>query len=274
MQSSESTTKIIPAFLKAQSDFEAVKRTVTNDFFGSKYATLDDILAMVRPILAKNNIAFMQPLETLETGETVIETRIYHTSGEWLSAQVKMPEIDQKGANVLQEFGISVTYMHRYTLSSFLGISVEDDNDGNKPRKKEYSKVENPGDIEVTFGKHNGLTISQIWEFDAGYVRWLSNNARQGAMRAAAAQYAQEKEAKPEGKSFDPKAVNDSTFGEDWVAMIEAAVKYLDNVSDAEKAKQAIKSHFEGQKSTPLRCFVYLRDEYSEEQYSNGDIDF
>ena len=262
MQSSEKTDNIILALRNAQSEFETVKRTVTNDFFGSKYATLDDILEMVKPVLHKNDLVLMQSIETQEDGQPVIETRIWHTSGEWLSATVKMPEIDQKGANVLQEFGISVTYMRRYTLSSFLGISVEDDNDGNKPQKRNV-KVDSPGEVEVTFGKYKGKTLEQIWDEDSGYVRWLADKARDGFMQAVAAQFAQSKESESTTQPFDVNKVTKATFKNDWDAMLDAALEHLPSVTDKELAKEAIKARFE--KATVYESWCFLRDEFGKE---------
>ena len=135
MQTSESVVELVSALAKSQSEFEQVQRTMTNAFFHSKYATLDDMLFSCMPVLSANGLAIIQPIETVENGDTILETRLFHTSGEWLSSKVKVPTMQQKGANALQEFGIGITYMRRYMLSSLLGISTEDDNDGNKPKQ-------------------------------------------------------------------------------------------------------------------------------------------
>lgn len=263
MDKSETITTLIKALTKAQSEFEPVKRTVTNTFFGAKYATLDSVLASCIPILTKHALLVIQPIETLENGNCVLETRILHMSGEWLSSKVTIPQMQQKGANALQEFGIGITYMRRYMLSSLLGISTEDDNDGNKtqetkPPQRQTAKPEydNPADVIVGFGKkHKGETLGQILKTDKSYVEWLATSANDDWMKNAAS------EVLNAPKPFDIHKVN---WGNNWDAMFEAALEHLPNVTDLEKAKQTTKEHFKG-KATASQCWDYMRDEYKEE---------
>lgn len=176
MQTSENITELIKALVNAQREFEPVKRTVTNSFFHSKYATLDDVLAACVPILVKCGLTVLQPIETLESGETIIETRLLHVSGEWLSSKVKIPILQQKGANALQEFGIGITYMRRYMLSSLLGMSTEDDNDGNnastqRPKKEPEAKATQEQKAQITKAiKDLGLTDVDKALKDAHFV--------------------------------------------------------------------------------------------------------
>ena len=43
-----------------------------------------------------------------------------------------------------------------------------------------------PEDFVIRFGKYSGRSLGEIRETDHGYVEWLSNNARDEAVRAAA----------------------------------------------------------------------------------------
>jgi len=143
MQTSESITELVKALKKAQSEFEPVTKTTTNTQFHTKYATLDDMLASVLPVLNANDLFVIQPIETTEQG-TFLETRLYHVSGECMSSKMLIPQFEQKGASVMQTLGIGISYLRRYMLSSLLGISTEDDSDGNAPAKKETPQRPQP----------------------------------------------------------------------------------------------------------------------------------
>ncbi len=43
-----------------------------------------------------------------------------------------------------------------------------------------------PEDFVIKFGKYSGRSLGEIWGTDHGYVQWLSANARDEAVRAAA----------------------------------------------------------------------------------------
>lgn len=46
------------------------------------------------------------------------------------------------------------------------------------------------GEIVLTFGKHNGKTLNQVWAVDPGYVEWLAKEGRDPDVRAAAQSFA------------------------------------------------------------------------------------
>jgi hypothetical protein len=72
----------------------------------------------------------------------VITTLLLHESGEWLEPEplsLKMDKVTAQGA------GSAITYARRYALSAILGISSEDDGDGNQSNtdKKQVEKPKN-----------------------------------------------------------------------------------------------------------------------------------
>lgn len=131
MQTSETIGKLIEALAQAQGEFEPVKKSAENPFLKNKYATLDGVIDVIRGPLSRHGLAFVQPLTTAE-GATWLETRIMHSSGEWIATAAQVPDLDgSKGVNSLQAFGGALTYMRRYMLTTMLGINSEDDTDGN-----------------------------------------------------------------------------------------------------------------------------------------------
>ena len=109
-----------------------------NTFFGnSKYATLDSILNAVRGPLAENGFALVQDATTGDGCVTVV-TKLLHESGcELVSQPLSAPlkkEFTKTGIELppsVQQIGSLVTYLRRYSLCPFLGVALDDDDDGN-----------------------------------------------------------------------------------------------------------------------------------------------
>lgn len=115
----------------------------TEEGFGYKYASLDNILKMIRPILAKNGLALIQSQEIdREAGFIVVKTLLTHTSGEWIETSTEAPIAELKGMNAYQSIGAGITYLRRYNIANFFAISSEEDTDGTPKAasKKDYNQ--------------------------------------------------------------------------------------------------------------------------------------
>jgi hypothetical protein len=141
MKTSENTDKIIPAYIKAEHEVGAVKKTASNPHFRSKYADLEAVMDACSGALANNGLAVWQ---SISDGQLI--TRLFHTSGQWMEGHT--PLIIAK--NDMQGLGSAFTYARRYGLMAILGIAPEDD-DGNAAsatiiplpvKKAEQKKVE------------------------------------------------------------------------------------------------------------------------------------
>jgi hypothetical protein len=127
MKTSESVSNIFKSIIQAQSEFTPAVKDATNPHFRSKYANFDSIVDTIRPVLAKNGLAFMQPTVDID-GKLFIKTRIIHGSGEWIESSYPVNPVK----NDPQGYGSALTYARRYSLSSILGITSDEDDDGNK----------------------------------------------------------------------------------------------------------------------------------------------
>lgn len=125
MNTSETLTKLLPAFVKAKKAFKPALKDSTNPAFKSKYASLDSVLEACDEALAANDLIVIQPPETETT--LVIKTRLYHSSGEWIETTLSMPTV----ASTPQAVGSAVTYGRRYAYMGLMGIAPADDDDGN-----------------------------------------------------------------------------------------------------------------------------------------------
>lgn len=132
MEKSESIKELAAALCKFQGEVEKIKKEAKNPFFNSKYATLANILDVIRQPLANNGLSFVQ----MPQNENTLVTIIMHISGEWISGSYSMrPE-----KNTPQGMGSCITYQRRYALASVLGLNIDDDDDGNAASGNTKSK--------------------------------------------------------------------------------------------------------------------------------------
>jgi len=131
---SESIKELAIALSSFQGKMVAVKKDAINPFYKSKYATLDTIWETIRKPLSENGLSIAQTMAT-DGGKPMLETTLYHTSGEWISGyQILNPVKDDP-----QSLGSAISYARRYSLSALLGIVSDEDDDANiatKPQPK------------------------------------------------------------------------------------------------------------------------------------------
>jgi hypothetical protein len=148
MKTSETLGGLAAALVKANREIKSITRDAVNPHFKSTFASLDAILAEVRPILAKHGLALMQGANSPHTDEAgrvtafTVETMLIHESGEWVQSSVVMPlgKHDPQGA------GAACSYGRRYGVSALLSLATDQDQDGNdamptpKERAQEFVK--------------------------------------------------------------------------------------------------------------------------------------
>jgi hypothetical protein len=140
--SSETTATLCAALVAAQGALKPIAKDGKNPAFRSRYATLDGIMETVRPALAAHGLAVVQGVIHPETGEggrlvgIMVETRLVHTSGEWLASVVPVP-VAKGDAHGL---GSALSYGRRYGISALLALSTDEDDDGNAAAKAPPAK--------------------------------------------------------------------------------------------------------------------------------------
>jgi hypothetical protein len=114
------------ALVKFHAQLKPVAKDSENPFFKSDYLSLSGILDAVRPILAANGLAILQPMR-VEGDKTILITRLVHESGEEMISEMILPQLADP-----QRFGSLLSYYKRYQLQALLGISTkEEDDDAN-----------------------------------------------------------------------------------------------------------------------------------------------
>jgi hypothetical protein len=126
-------SELAAALVEFQADVPTISKnrtakikTRTGADYSYNYADLGDIWDAVRAPLNKNGLAVTQSLTGGSDGWTGIKTTIWHKSGQHYAETVDVPTQDKTA----QETGSQITYYKRYALAAALGISTEEDDDG------------------------------------------------------------------------------------------------------------------------------------------------
>lgn len=128
MKTSDDIQEICKALVGFHSEVGLIEKDGENPHFHASYATIDNIMDVIRPVLAKHDLFVMQLPTTTEEGEIRLVTRLYHSSGQVMESPPIVLKPQKQDA---QGIGSAVTYARRYSLTSFLGLATGDDDDGN-----------------------------------------------------------------------------------------------------------------------------------------------
>ncbi len=159
---SDSIKDLTAALAKAQLAFKPIKRTEKVDYAttgGRKkytYAPLDEIIEAAKEALSTNGLVITQSTY-LQAGNTILETLLLHSSGEWLSGELYVGKQDQPP----QSEGSSLTYKRRYGMSAILGVASEEDDDveGTTDRKEKPSQPLSKASIVSTSLKEKASPV-------------------------------------------------------------------------------------------------------------------
>jgi len=153
-------TNIYNKLFKVQKEIGVISKETTNPFYNSKYFDINSLLKQVMPLLQKQDLLLLQPIQ-----DGMVKSVIIDTNGGSVESSMFLPEISDP-----QKLGSAITYYRRYTLQSLLALQAEDD-DANatvnevKDNKKwlnintpEFSKaieyLKNGGKIETIQSKY------------------------------------------------------------------------------------------------------------------------
>ena len=164
---------------KARTKIEAVVKD--KEGYGYKYATLDNVISMLKDVLPNYGLGYAQFPETID-GKDGVTTIVMHESGEYMSARYEMEATEVKGTNLTQQKGASITYTRRYALCSVFGIPTEEDTDGTvstptKPAKRaepEKSSVE-----DIIKGINEQMTLDNCKRFYAKAIEQYAKGTQE-----------------------------------------------------------------------------------------------
>lgn len=122
---SDSTKELFTALAKAQGDMKPASLSSENPYFKSKYADFNELIKTARPALAKYNLCVTQLIINNDDGQSLLQTIIGHSSGEWISMHMKI----NPAKSDIQSLGSYITYLKRYSYAMLVGISTADEDD-------------------------------------------------------------------------------------------------------------------------------------------------
>lgn len=160
-QTSVPTKNLYAALIKVQSQLKPVVKRHENPFFKSKYADLNDVWESVRELLKESGLCIIQLLDADDEGNQFLITELAHSSGESVRSKCKI--VTTK--NDAQSFGSAITYFRRFAISAILGITTEEDDDGNAASEGKGARGSHLGPTAASstsrssFGKNDGGNV-------------------------------------------------------------------------------------------------------------------
>jgi hypothetical protein len=120
-----SENTLVASLARAQAKFGPIAKGHENAHFKSTYADIADVLAVVRPVLAAEGIAFVQPVRISADGCELVTALL--KGDERMESVFPMPD------NLAPQATLSwLTYMRRGMACSMLGVHpAGEDDDGN-----------------------------------------------------------------------------------------------------------------------------------------------
>ena len=131
--------KLAQDLINLQYEMGNVEKNSKNPFFKSTYSSLTEIVNYAKPYLHKHGFAIVQTFSQSDNGTVHINTILIHKSGQSISGTLSMPS---KDATDPQKTGSAVTYARRYAYAAIIGLTPEEDDDGNKAAGKDNKTQE------------------------------------------------------------------------------------------------------------------------------------
>lgn len=119
MEKSSDISKLAQAIAAFQAECPTIKKDVTNTILKSTYASLENIISTVRPIMHKHGLVITQWPDDKNT----LVTLLVHTpTGQYIQAAHHMiPE-----ENTPMAIGAAITHQRRYGMQAILCLNVVD----------------------------------------------------------------------------------------------------------------------------------------------------
>jgi hypothetical protein len=127
------------ALAKAQAEFPKVDENATAGG-RYKYATLDNMLGLIGPVLNRHGFAYSFDSHWTDEGEERMQNvyaRLHHEGGHIFVATVRSPIDKQARMNESQKAGSALSYGKRYAFAAVSGCATGEDDDAQAQGKPE-----------------------------------------------------------------------------------------------------------------------------------------
>lgn len=139
MEKSENINELMAALCQFQGNIDPVSKnkkvkvkTKGGYEYEFPYADYEAITKAIKPLMLEHGLTYSQPISS--EGVTTI---LAHSSGQYIMTTIHL-NMNQKP----QELGSEITYKRRYALSAILGLSTDEDDDGNWSSGNQIQKTQ------------------------------------------------------------------------------------------------------------------------------------
>jgi len=119
---SPKTEELNAALAIASLEFPKITVNRQNPYLASGYSDLHEIMCKIRPVLGKNGLHVTQRIK-LKDGTTILGTRLWHSSGQWIESRVLITP----SKNTIEAYGSNLNSMKRFEVMDMLGLTVSND---------------------------------------------------------------------------------------------------------------------------------------------------
>lgn len=118
--------------------------------YGYKYADLNDVLTAIQEAISTKDIAYIQQ-PVIEGGKTGVHNYLINSKGAIIDFGAYMIDL---GSPKPQEYGKTLTYTRRYSISCIFGIASENDDDAESfESKPEFMAPKEVEGLTIAYGK-------------------------------------------------------------------------------------------------------------------------
>ena len=144
---------------------------------GGKYSYQYVTIAQVHEYLEENNMSYYQFIDRIDGDDYIMTVKVNADGKESLPLRGSrvVDAVLFGNDNPAQKQGSALTYARRYSLLMAFGLATEDD-DAQSLNKEVEITQEEAETYKFTFGKYKGMSIKELYEKDAGYIKWLLNS--------------------------------------------------------------------------------------------------
>ena len=135
---SELTNELNTSLSSAFNEYPEISFNKKDGYYANEYADLNRIMVKMRPILSKYGLSVTNRTILSESGETILETRIWHASGQWIESRARF--IPSK--NDAQTYASAMLHLTRMQVCAILNITVRDNPDDDNAIKQMASARE------------------------------------------------------------------------------------------------------------------------------------
>lgn len=156
--------------------------TKNKEGYGYKYTDISEI----HRYLEENNMSYYQYIDRIDGDDYIMTVKIINGEEKQPIRGSRVVQATLSGIkNPAQEQGSALTYARRYSLLMAFGLATDDD-DAQSLTIKEINTEKDAREIKITFGKHNGKTIGQLYDNgEEKYLTWLFDNTKDENIKKA-----------------------------------------------------------------------------------------